>query len=81
MDSGRRADRARTGETGAVVTVTLCNKGIVTRAELAGAFALAAQQQTGAPDGRRLAVKHLAQFFERPTGGLRVITGGRCQKE
>ena len=45
--------------------------------ELAAAFAMAAQQQTGAPDGRRLAIQHLRQFFERPAGGLRVIDGGK----
>jgi hypothetical protein len=28
-------------------------------------------------NGRLLAVHHLAQFFERQTGGLRMIDGGK----
>src|SRR5438132_575275 len=62
--------------------VTLCAKGLLTRAELAAAFDATAQQQRdqGASDSRRAAVACSAEFFKLAVRGDRrfeVIDGGR----
>ena len=71
------------------IAVTCANKGLVERGELARAFGETARQQAeqGASDSRRLAVRHLGQFFELGVeladrgdrGGLRVIAGGKAE--
>ena len=64
------------------IAVTLCNAGLLSRAELAAAFDETARQQCqgSASDARRAAVCSIAQFLKLPIRGdrhLEVIDGGR----
>lgn len=64
------------------ITVSLCNAGLLSRAELAAAFDETDRQQRegGASDGRRAAVCAIGAFLKLPVRGdrhLEVIDGGR----
>jgi hypothetical protein len=67
--------------------VVLCNKGVLSREELAAAFAETGRQQLekDESESRRVAVQHLAEFFRLAVVGadarsrLRVVTGGLDQ--
>ena len=64
-------------------SIRVQNLGLVSREQLAAAFAETARQQSsqGASETRGTAVEHLAQFFELSLrgdrSGLRVIVGGK----
>jgi hypothetical protein len=75
---------AVTGMVDALLTlaVTLCNAGLLSRAEFAAAFDETARQQHAgeASDSRRAAVYAIGQFLKSPIRGdrhLEVIPGGR----
>jgi hypothetical protein len=67
------------------LAVSMVNKGVFSREELAAVFAETGRQQheQDASESRRLAVQHLASFFKLAVIGddarprLRVIPGGR----
>lgn len=85
LPRGRRIHPdAYVGLVDAVLTlaVTLCNAGLLSRAELAAAFDETARQQRegGASDSRRAAVCSIGKFLKLPIRGdrrLQVIDGGR----
>jgi hypothetical protein len=63
------------------IAVTLANKGILERDELAAVFDETARQHTqeGASDSRRVAVEYIGKFFQLAVRGdrrFRVIDGG-----
>jgi hypothetical protein len=67
------------------LVVTRCNAGLLSRAELAAAFAETARQQreSGASDSRRPAVCSISKFLELPLRGdrhLQLIDGGRDRR-